>query len=134
MRIQSAIRSLARHYRSNLDAYLFVVILIASLCVRFNIGPRTLMLPIAVGALVISFPLGCFRIWQRWQNYRALVAAREARLRADVEAAQKPLGDPNCVHSARSPYIRCAVNPDGPCETCSDFKDLKGQVRSLDCH
>ncbi|WP_242024247.1 DUF6464 family protein [Trichocoleus sp. FACHB-591] len=122
MRIQQAIRSFVRHYRLTFDGYLLLVILIFYLCVRFNIGPRSITVPIALGAAAICFPLGVFRTWERWQNHKAWIAAREARLRADVEALQKSLGDPNCSHSARSPHVRCAVNPEGPCEGCPDFK------------
>jgi hypothetical protein len=28
------------------------------------------------------------------------------------------IGDITCQMNARSPYLRCAVNPTGPCETC----------------
>lgn len=78
MRIRQAIRSFERLYRPTFDAYLLLSILIASLSIRFNIGLRILMLPIAVGGLSIAFPLGFFRMWQRWQNYRPRITAREA--------------------------------------------------------
>ncbi len=29
------------------------------------------------------------------------------------------IGDPNCRFNARSPLLRCAVWPEGPCESCS---------------
>lgn len=29
------------------------------------------------------------------------------------------IGDPECRFNARSPLIRCAVLPDGPCERCT---------------
>ena len=29
------------------------------------------------------------------------------------------IGDPNCRFNARSPLLRCAVWPQGPCESCS---------------
>ena len=29
------------------------------------------------------------------------------------------IGDPNCRFNARSPLLRCAVWPEGPCENCS---------------
>ncbi|MGK7916686.1 MAG: DUF6464 family protein [Prochloraceae cyanobacterium] len=32
------------------------------------------------------------------------------------------IGDLSCRYNARSPYIRCAVNPCGPCEGCSDYQ------------
>ncbi len=32
------------------------------------------------------------------------------------------MGDPSCVFNARSPLLRCAVNPLGPCQGCSDYE------------
>ena len=29
------------------------------------------------------------------------------------------IGDPSCAYNARSPLLRCAVLPEGPCELCS---------------
>jgi len=31
------------------------------------------------------------------------------------------IGDPSCRFNARSPLLRCAVLPDGPCERCSHY-------------
>jgi Family of unknown function (DUF6464) len=31
------------------------------------------------------------------------------------------IGNPNCRYNARSPYLRCALNPDGPCAACPDY-------------
>lgn len=31
------------------------------------------------------------------------------------------IGNPDCRFNARSPLLRCAVLPDGPCELCSHF-------------
>jgi len=31
------------------------------------------------------------------------------------------IGDPRCRYNARSPLLRCAVLPDGPCERCAHF-------------
>jgi Family of unknown function (DUF6464) len=31
------------------------------------------------------------------------------------------IGDPRCKYNALSPEIRCAINPDGPCDGCTDF-------------
>ncbi|MBR8831287.1 MAG: hypothetical protein N5P05_001524 [Chroococcopsis gigantea SAG 12.99] len=33
---------------------------------------------------------------------------------------EKPayIGDISCRFNALSPHLRCAINPDGPCETC----------------
>ncbi|MGC9502932.1 DUF6464 family protein [Baaleninema sp.] len=32
------------------------------------------------------------------------------------------LGDRTCRYNARSPYIRCAVNPEGPCQGCRHYE------------
>lgn len=33
------------------------------------------------------------------------------------------LGDTNCVNNARSSYLRCAINPSGPCNECSHYEE-----------
>lgn len=35
------------------------------------------------------------------------------------------IGDPTCSYNAQSPYIRCAVNPDGPCENCPHYEKIE---------
>ena len=40
------------------------------------------------------------------------------------------IGDTSCVNNARSPYIRCAINPEGPCEDCRHYE--KHPNRQLD--
>ncbi|AFZ33790.1 hypothetical protein Sta7437_0172 [Stanieria cyanosphaera PCC 7437] len=32
------------------------------------------------------------------------------------------VGDVSCRYNAYSPYIRCAVNPDGPCQDCIHYQ------------
>lgn len=32
------------------------------------------------------------------------------------------IGDITCQLNARSPYIRCATNPFGPCDGCQDYE------------
>lgn len=32
------------------------------------------------------------------------------------------IGDTNCINNAQSPYIRCAINPEGPCDGCVHFE------------
>ena len=32
------------------------------------------------------------------------------------------IGDTSCINNAHSPYIRCAINPEGPCDECSHFE------------
>lgn len=32
------------------------------------------------------------------------------------------IGDISCQMNARSPYLRCAINPLGPCTTCPNYQ------------
>ncbi|MGL5939648.1 MAG: DUF6464 family protein [Waterburya sp.] len=32
------------------------------------------------------------------------------------------IGDTTCINNANSPYLRCAVNPSGPCEGCVHYE------------
>ena len=32
------------------------------------------------------------------------------------------IGDTSCTNNAQSPYLRCAINPEGPCEECSHYE------------
>lgn len=38
------------------------------------------------------------------------------------ETSHAFIGDETCYFNARSTYIRCAVNPEGPCEACSHYQ------------
>jgi hypothetical protein len=35
------------------------------------------------------------------------------------------LGDVSCEYNARSELVRCAVNPDGPCDGCRHYRPQK---------
>ncbi|MDX2214569.1 MAG: DUF6464 family protein [Oculatellaceae cyanobacterium bins.114] len=35
------------------------------------------------------------------------------------------IGDMTCLYNARSELLRCAVNPDGPCDRCLHYQPLK---------
>ena len=69
---------------------------------------------------------------QRWQDrlrqnrsmtaYRQQAARQMNRYNDDLEIPSNFIGDPSCRFNARSPYIRCAVNPCGPCENCSQYE------------
>ena len=41
---------------------------------------------------------------------------------ADEEVYLAHIGDPSCRFNAHSSYLRCAVNPSGPCETCPHYQ------------
>ncbi|MCY7367360.1 MAG: DUF6464 family protein [Chamaesiphon sp.] len=32
------------------------------------------------------------------------------------------IGDLSCTYNARSPYIRCEINPDGLCQDCRHYQ------------
>ncbi|PSF38416.1 hypothetical protein C7H19_05370 [Aphanothece hegewaldii CCALA 016] len=32
------------------------------------------------------------------------------------------IGEINCRYNARSPHLRCAINPSGPCEGCLHYE------------
>ncbi|MCU0546962.1 MAG: DUF6464 family protein [Oscillatoriaceae cyanobacterium Prado104] len=42
--------------------------------------------------------------------------------RTYIEGVGYLVGDITCEYNARSSYIRCAVNPSGPCKDCSHYK------------
>ncbi len=52
---------------------------------------------------------------QRWQT-------RLRRARNRVSRYPTHIGDLSCAYNARSPHIRCAVNPSGPCQNCLDYQ------------
>ena len=39
-----------------------------------------------------------------------------------VEGIGIVIGDLSCTYNARSPYIRCAINPDGLCQDCRHYQ------------
>jgi len=39
-----------------------------------------------------------------------------------IEGIGLLIGDVTCHYNARSAYIRCAVNPEGPCENCPHYQ------------
>jgi hypothetical protein len=41
-----------------------------------------------------------------------------------VDGVGYMIGDLTCKFNARSIYIRCAVNPFGPCDTCSCYEQI----------
>ncbi len=46
----------------------------------------------------------------------------EASDRYYLEGVGYLIGDISCKYNARSGYLRCAVNPSGPCENCRYFE------------
>lgn len=61
----------------------------------------------------------------------AMVAAERRQLRRlltlpidhqYVDGIGALIGDFTCRYNARSPYVRCAVNPFGPCKECPHYE------------
>lgn len=39
-----------------------------------------------------------------------------------TERYDRFIGEVSCQYNARSPHLRCAINPSGPCEGCPHYK------------
>lgn len=50
---------------------------------------------------------------------RGLATIRMAADHDYVEGLGYVIGDISCQFNARSPHLRCAVNPSGPCDQCA---------------
>jgi hypothetical protein len=84
-----------------------------------------------------------FLVLQRSHRYQfkagryqlAAVALQVKRQRQPADARrwrqQWVIGDPRCRFNARSPLLRCAVLPDGPCEQCSHFEPWDGSEPAI---
>ncbi len=60
-------------------------------------------------------------------RYQLTAVALEVKQQARPEDAQWwkeqwVIGNPNCHFNARSPLLRCAVLPEGPCTSCAHFQ------------
>ncbi|MDJ0618009.1 MAG: DUF6464 family protein [Calothrix sp. MO_192.B10] len=38
------------------------------------------------------------------------------------------IGDASCNYNAHSEIIRCAINPDGPCESCRNYQTAESEI------
>jgi len=75
-----------------------------------------------------------FLVMQRSHRYQLRNGHYElASIALQVKAQRQPaearwwqgrwvIGDPNCRFNARTPLLRCAVVPEGPCQRCSHFE------------
>ncbi len=87
-------------------------------------------------SLGISPFLIYLRFWREWENRAlqeiqtvgntvALTRWRRPNLPADaeyIEGVGYLIGDITCKYNARCSYIRCAVNPVGPCKDCRFYE------------
>jgi hypothetical protein len=82
----------------------------------------------------ITVAEGSFLVVQRRHRYRlrngryelstVALQVRPQRQPADARwwNGRWVIGDPRCSFNARSPLLRCAVLPEGPCERCDHFQ------------
>ena len=57
-------------------------------------------------------------------NYRRRLEQEFFPLSFDpLERCGDYIGDVSCRNNAKSPYLRCAINPSGPCEGCSSYEE-----------
>ncbi|PLZ96674.1 hypothetical protein CEN50_17755 [Fischerella thermalis CCMEE 5268] len=95
---------------------------------------RTLLV-IAIGFLPSLFSLWLMRKTQaRMRSHLRRVARNFPREIIPVDSRPEPsdryylegvgylIGDISCRYNARSGYLRCAVNPSGPCEGCRYYE------------
>ncbi|AFY35026.1 DUF6464 family protein [Calothrix sp. PCC 7507] len=93
------------------------------------------LLVIAVGFLPSLFSLWVIRkthLRTRSRIRQATVNLSGMRVRQDIRQIESDryylegvgylVGDISCKFNARSGYIRCAVNPDGPCQGCRHYE------------
>jgi hypothetical protein len=50
-----------------------------------------------------------------------------------VEGMGYLVGDITCRFNARSPYLRCAVNPAGPCKDCPCYESIEFRDANCSC-
>ena len=79
---------------------------------------------------------GSYLVLQRRHRYRLRNGVYElGRVALQVRPQQRPvdarpwqgswvIGDPACRFNARSPLLRCAVLPEGPCDRCAHFSPV----------
>jgi hypothetical protein len=78
-----------------------------------------------------------FLVMQRRHRYRLRNGRYElAAVALQVKEQRRPgdarwwngrwvIGDPSCRFNARSPLLRCAVLPEGPCQRCAHYSPLR---------
>jgi len=67
---------------------------------------------------------------------RAISSASHRWIPDDSPANQPPepwqiIGDRTCQFNANSPYIRCAVNPQGSCQGCRHYEPANFSLQNL---
>lgn len=66
------------------------------------------------------------RAKRRWESNLRRVRNRVEQLNYDPGHQARvrtytTIGDLSCKYNARSPYLRCAINPSGQCQNCQHY-------------
>ncbi|MBD2462669.1 hypothetical protein H6G89_16640 [Oscillatoria sp. FACHB-1407] len=64
-------------------------------------------------------------------NRRGLPRLRLSPDHQYIDGVGYMIGDITCRFNARSSYVRCAVNPIGPCEGCSAYESRSWDDQSM---
>ena len=91
-------------------------------------------------SIVIAIIIILLLMFGSWLSYRQRFRARNRRPTSEASSdrrfykrtAKDPeeqyvegigivIGDLSCSYNARSPHIRCAINPDGLCQDCRHY-------------
>jgi len=104
---------------------------------------KTLLI-LAIGLLPSLFSLWLMRKTQartRSQFRRAATTIPRAQVQQNIrpdpsdryylEGVGYLVGDVSCRFNARSGYLRCAVNPNGPCEGCRYYELISSHERGV---
>lgn len=59
------------------------------------------------------------------EEYPRRVIYYRSQNQMDSQPGVGLIGNQNCRFNAHSQYIRCAVNPGGPCEDCSHYEPFQ---------
>jgi hypothetical protein len=59
------------------------------------------------------------RLMTAYQNRGDLLTSYHS---SEIEFDRYVVGNADCRFNAHSPYVRCAVNPSGPCEDCIHYE------------
>jgi hypothetical protein len=92
---------------------------------------------IAIMGVLISLTCLSFLLKKRWQqklertrsivddlNRNELFSHLDRGFCLEEINPKLAIGDLTCSYNARSPYLRCAVNPLGPCENCEYYQAM----------
>lgn len=93
---------------------------------------QTLIIVVVIILLLLMCSWLSYRQRLRWRSRRLTLTESSFDRRFYKRIAKDPeeqyvegigivIGDLSCSYNARSPYIRCAINPDGLCQDCRHY-------------